>query len=243
MEKIIKQIEQEENIKILFLIESGSRAWDWESKDSDYDIRGVFVQDYLKVTDIKTQIDRKIDDKDITLWDLRKFLQLMIKSNPSVWEWLSSNVVYLEHPIRLKLKKLFETCFSTYALKKHYSSMARQNFEKYINEIGDKANLKKYVYVLRSIVCVDWIEKYGTPPPKKHQELLHLLQPDIKKFFNEIVRKKKKSESTEGSRNPQAEAFIMSHFNKEFEKDKSKFDLDEINSIFKRIVNTNGKKL
>ena len=77
MKQIIEQIEKEENIKILFLIESGSRAWGWESKDSDFDIRGVFIQDYLKVTDIKTQIDRKIDDKDITLWDLRKFLQLL----------------------------------------------------------------------------------------------------------------------------------------------------------------------
>ncbi len=51
--KIAKKIEKEEHIKVLFLIESGSRAWGWESKDSDYDIRGIYVQDYLVINDIK----------------------------------------------------------------------------------------------------------------------------------------------------------------------------------------------
>lgn len=78
--KTIKKIEKEENVKILFLIESGSSAWGWESEDSDYDVRGVYIQDYLVVQHIKEQIDRKISHFDITLWDFRKFLRLMRNS-------------------------------------------------------------------------------------------------------------------------------------------------------------------
>ena len=32
--ELIKDIEKKENIKILFLIESGSRGWGWESEDN-----------------------------------------------------------------------------------------------------------------------------------------------------------------------------------------------------------------
>lgn len=229
-----EQIEQEEEVKILFLIESGSRAWNWTSKDSDYDIRGVFIQDYMKFDNLKEQINRNIGDLDITLWDLRKFLRLMKKSNPSVWEWLSSDIIYLDHPIREELRSIFIKDFSTYSLKKHYTSMARQNFYKYINEIGDTSNLKKYVYVLRSVACVLWLEMYNTPPPKKHDELLDLLPEDIKDFFEKIVKKKEASESTEGKRNEEVERFVISFFDMEYEKNKSGFSDIELNKIFKQ---------
>ncbi len=197
----IKKIEKEENIKVLFLIESGSRAWGWESKDSDYDIRGVYIQDYNVFKELKSQLTYKIGEQDIELWDLKKFLTLMRKSNPSVWEWLSSDIIYLDNPIREKLKKEFIQGCSRFALKKHYVSMARQNFNKYINQIGDTANLKKYVYVLRSIACISYIEKTGLPPPKNYKNVINYLPKDLFNFFVKIVKDKRESESLEGKRN------------------------------------------
>lgn len=48
MEKIIlekiKEIEEKENVRIIMAIESGSRAWGFESPDSDYDVRFVYVR-------------------------------------------------------------------------------------------------------------------------------------------------------------------------------------------------------
>lgn len=234
--KLIKEIEKKEDIRIIFLIESGSRAWGWESEDSDYDIRGVYTQDYLTIKNIKEQINIKKDKLDIELWDLRKFLNLMISSNPSCWEWLSSDIVYLDNPIRRKLRKIFNKDFSKYALKKHYVSMARQNFEKYINNIGDKANLKKYVYVLRSIACINWIEEYKSPPPKHYKKVIKMLPDNISQFFERIVEDKKKSESLDGNRNKEVEEYIISFFSKKFDEDKGRFDLEQIEDIFKKKV-------
>jgi len=229
----ISKIEKKEKIKVLFLIESGSRAWRWESKDSDYDIRGVFIQDYLSLN-YKEQIDIKDGVKDICLWDLKKFLRLLVKSNPSCWEWLSSDIVYRDNKLRKILRKEFVKNCSLYALKKHYTSMARQNFEKYINGVGDKANLKKYVYILRSIACVLWIDKHKTPPPKPYYELTSLLPLNVKIFFDKIVKDKIESENLVGARNYEVERYVVIFFNKIYKQDKSNFDSRELNKIFKR---------
>ena len=37
----MKTIEEKYGIKILFLVESGSRAWGWASEDSDFDMRFI----------------------------------------------------------------------------------------------------------------------------------------------------------------------------------------------------------
>ena len=40
----LHRIEDEEHIKILLAVESGSRAWGFASPDSDYDVRFVYGQ-------------------------------------------------------------------------------------------------------------------------------------------------------------------------------------------------------
>ena len=53
IKKICKRVEKEKNIKILFAIENGSRAWRMSSKDSDYDVRFVYirpVKEYLQIS-------------------------------------------------------------------------------------------------------------------------------------------------------------------------------------------------
>ena len=37
-------IERDEDVRILFAVESGSRAWRFPSRDSDYDVRFVYVR-------------------------------------------------------------------------------------------------------------------------------------------------------------------------------------------------------
>lgn len=41
--KVIKETEKRHGIKIIWAVESGSRAWGFASEDSDYDIRCMHI--------------------------------------------------------------------------------------------------------------------------------------------------------------------------------------------------------
>ena len=83
----LRRIEEEENIKILLAVESGSRAWGFASPDSDYDVRFIYIrrmEDYLKLEKVQDVIELPMDDVlDMNGWDLQKTLRLLYKSNPS----------------------------------------------------------------------------------------------------------------------------------------------------------------
>ena len=53
--------------------------------------------DYLRLETIRDVIELPIDGVlDINGWDLRKTLRLLYKSNPTLFEWFSSPIVYAE---------------------------------------------------------------------------------------------------------------------------------------------------
>ena len=98
----LADIERQENVRILYCAESGSRAWGFASPDSDFDVRFIYVcqrNHYLKLGKIRDVIELPINDVlDINGWDLDKTLRLLHKSNPTLFEWFSSPIIYKETP-------------------------------------------------------------------------------------------------------------------------------------------------
>ena len=78
----LSRIEANNKVRILFACESGSRAWGFESEDSDWDVRFIYAHTrewYLSVNLEKKRdvIEEMGDDGlDISGWDLRKALGL-----------------------------------------------------------------------------------------------------------------------------------------------------------------------
>ena len=79
----LKEIEKQYGVRILLAVESGSRAWGFESPDSDYDVRFIYVRkqsDYLRLEGIRDVIELPIDDTlDINGWDIAKTLRLLYR--------------------------------------------------------------------------------------------------------------------------------------------------------------------
>ena len=196
MNKIIQaqlnNIEEKNNVKILYAIESGSRGWGFESKDSDYDVRFIYVHPiewYLNVFEGADIIEIPIDEVlDINGWDLRKVMQLMYKSNPPLLEWLSSPIIYKEDENFIRdLREIAEKYFNPVSVIYHYINLARKSFDGLSS--GDRIKLKKLFYVIRPILSCMWVENYNTNPPMNLQAMIKEVEIEnkIKKIIDDLV--------------------------------------------------------
>ena len=98
----LSEIERKEHIRIIHAAESGSYAWGFSSVQSDHDIRFVYVRPleyYLRLDKTQDVIEYpESDNIDIIGWDLKKALKLVYKSNPTIFEWSRSPIVYRTSP-------------------------------------------------------------------------------------------------------------------------------------------------
>jgi len=138
IEQKLKEIEEKENVKIILAVESGSRAWGFASPDSDYDVRFIYVREtkeYLKLNEIRDVIEWQLDETlDISGWDIRKALKLLYKTNPTLFEWCNSPIVYKKTKEFKELKKLLPHYFSPKKSLYHYLNMAKTNYREYLKE-------------------------------------------------------------------------------------------------------------
>lgn len=175
--------EREHDVKVLLAVESGSRAWGFASPNSDYDARFIYVNRpewYLSVglEEKRDVIEYPIvDDLDVNGWDLRKALRLFWKSNPAFMEWIQSPIIYRQHGVFAdESRALMPDVYSIESGIYHYRSMAKTNFRGYLQT--ETVPLKKYFYVLRPLLAVRWLERYGKPAPIEFSKLLETLDGD-----------------------------------------------------------------
>lgn len=158
----LKEIEREHNVKILLAVESGSRAWGFESSDSDWDVRFIYVHIeswYFKVEKQRDVIEKMTDDNvDLAGWELRKALSLLSKGNPTIFEWFNSPLIYhYDEKFKLRMTRIYEQFFNPIKAMYHYNSIYKKHNERYINP--EQFKVKRFLYYLRGILACKWIEK------------------------------------------------------------------------------------
>ena len=183
IDQALQRVENEEGVKILLAVESGSRAWGFPSRNSDYDIRFFYVHPprwYLSIQKKRDILERPIEnDLDISGWDLQKTLKLLHRSNPPLLEQLRSPIVYREDTEALaRLRNLAETFYSPRACMHHYLNMAEQNVRDHLK--GESVHRKKYFYILRPLLACEWIASNNNPVPMEFSRLLAAAQLDQK---------------------------------------------------------------
>ena len=216
IEAELEGIEREQSVCILYACESGSRAWGFDSSDSDYDVRFLYVHPiewYLRVVSGSDVVEKPIDGLlDISGWDLRKALQLLRKSNPPLLEWLQSPIVYHERSTLVQcIRELMPVYYEPAACHYHYLHMAQGNYRDFLQ--GDTVWLKKYFYVLRPVLACLWIERgYGVVPIQFQTLVERILdEGDIKTAVQDLIRRKKAGEELDRGPHIPAISSFLSH--------------------------------
>ncbi len=212
----LKQIEIDHDVRILWAIESGSRSWGFESPDSDYDVRFIYVNKpdwYLTILEARDVIELPVNEiLDISGWDLRKSLRLFTKSNPTIMEWLVSPFIYTSYgSFRDNLLRVAEECFSKRACSYHYLNMADNNYRRYVQP-KEQVKLKKYFYVLRPLLNIIWLYQKNSIPPMKFEDTMAALElpEEMIEATNILLEDKKHtSEIGLGPKIPVLEEFIQ----------------------------------
>lgn len=201
IERICRELEDEGEMKILFAVENGSRAWGLNSSDSDFDVRFVFVRplhEYINLRRRKDVITRTFNNDKIDMvgFDIFKFLTLLSKSNPTCIEWLMSDIVYYgEQPT--ELINWAKNNFNPTSLYWHYNSMGKNNYKKYIQSNND-VNCKRYIYSVRGILNARFIKMFNKLPYMDFEECINvfslkLREPEAFEILKWLINKKRDS--------------------------------------------------
>ena len=164
MEKITHEY-LEQNGLILFECIIGSQAYGTQTPTSDVDKKFVYIlpQDYILGTGYVEQLNV---NKDYTGWELKRFLELMGSSNPTVLELLNTpeDCIITKHPLFqyvLDHKADFITkgcrnSFAGYAVQQIQKARGlnkKQNWEK---DKMTRKDVLDFVYVIEGEKSIPW---------------------------------------------------------------------------------------
>ena len=249
----IDRLEAARDITVLYACESGSRAWGFASGDSDYDVRVVYVhpRDWYLSVDLERRddtVDPPIENEiDLHGWDLRKALGLFHGANPTLREWLRSPLVYREDAAVMdRWRALVPDYYPPGAVARAYRGLARSVADQ--NLTGEPISHKAYLYVLRALLAVRWVEQDRGPVPLEFECLLDETVDDaaVRDAVEALLAQKRSgNELDEGPRRPVIHDFVDAELERqralEFPGPASRSAMEPLNAVFRSVLDRHAE--
>jgi predicted nucleotidyltransferase len=225
-------LSKNERVALPLAVESGSRAWGFPSPDSDYDCRFLFIratEEYLSPWPRRDVIETPLDETfDVNGWDLAKALQLLLRGNAVVIEWLTSPLWYRRDEAFVEaFLELARAVADRRRVMRHYlhlgENQRRRNFAD-----ANVVPRKKLFYALRPAAALRWLRLHpdDAVAPMNFSELMRGCTPppevlDIAQTL--VAEKARSSEMGAGPLDPVLARFI----DEEFARLRDADDVDE----------------
>lgn len=250
--KRISSVQQEHGVRVLYAVESGSRAWGFESPDSDFDVRFIYAhpREWYIAVDLEEKRDvieyDITDDIDLNGWDLRKSLRLLQKSNPALIEWLHSPIVYEDDgQFASQTRSFIQSAYSSEKGISSYRGLAKNNLKLYLRD--ERRSPKRCLYILRSILCAKWVEKHRSPPPVPFEEVRSILErgTELDLAIEDLLRRKKKDPEAKAATSfPVIDEYLVRELER-LEANKTQSENEEsviarLNTLFHANLCSNG---
>jgi hypothetical protein len=165
-------IDQLRNNKlIIYECISGSRAYGLALPTSDTDLKGVFVLSQNEYYGLSYTDQVNNESNDIVFYELKRFIDLLIKNNPNLLDLLSAPEDCIVHRDSLMdyikpemfLSRLCKTTFAEYAIAQ--IKKAKGLNKKISNPVGEeRKSVLDFCYVLieqQSVSLKEWLSQKG----------------------------------------------------------------------------------
>ena len=258
IKELLKRIEEEKKIKVLFAAEAGSRAYELNSAESDYDIGFVFyrpLEDYISINKPNEQINCGFDKEfkpnrkdgvfiEMTGHDIFKYFQLLTSCNVASIDLLNSLIVYFGNIT--ELKDYVENNFNRAKLFTQYFISAKGIYKSHT--ASKKMNIKKYLHVMRVILEAEYVLKYKKLPSTSMIKNLDELEKDLPSEVVQKIRELIVLKTTGHGKEDAKELPVLDNYFKEtFEryrnlgieakiKDEKPMELNFFNQLLQKLV-------
>lgn len=162
--------------RLLYSYIRGSHCHGIATEKSDIDVGGVFISEKNKLIGLGFDYESQISDErnDVTYYELRKFMSLLVKSNPTILEslFVSDKFVNYEHDIMKEIKSyrnefLTKECFNSFFRYAEAQIQKARGLKKMIN--WDKEQMSRKTpfdfaytfYKQGSTKIKTWLENRG----------------------------------------------------------------------------------
>ena len=259
--ELLKTVEQNFKIKILFAVEVGSRTWELNSAESDYDVRFVFyrsLEDYISVSKFEEQIDLGFDKDfnqiqregayiEMSGFDIFKYFKLLSSCNVTAIDWINSNIIYLGDNNKNELKTFIENNVNKPKIFIQYFCTARGCHKGYLGA-KNELNVKKYLHVMQLILNAEYVLKFKKLPNssmiKNLQELEKEIPKEIVEKINELINMKKSGHGKDITNEINIldkyyaetfERFQNLHLDKKIREEKN-MDINYLNKFMQKLI-------
>lgn len=138
---------------VIYQCRVGSRAFGLATKNSDDDLRGIFMppaERHWSLYRLPEQVEINRDGNDEVYWELEKFVRLALKANPNILETLWTPEVTLQTPLSENLRSIRKAFLSRHVFKT-YSGYVLSQFRRMKNahDKTGKYKTKHAMHLLR----------------------------------------------------------------------------------------------
>ena len=120
---------------------------------------------------------------------------MLRQSNPSLFEWLHSPIVYYQdEEFMRRIREVENDCFNPIRVMYHYNHICLKHDARYLQR--EHCKMKVFFYYLRGILGCMWIDKNNTLPPVPFKELVAGTVEDasLRGKVDDLIRIKKSGE-------------------------------------------------
>jgi predicted nucleotidyltransferase len=180
---------------LVFASVSGAHLYGFESRDSDWDLRGVHVLPAERVVGLETGPDtiqvaemREDLELDLVTHDVLKFCKLLLKRNGYVLEQLFSPLVVLSSDTHQELRQIAHGCITTNT-RHHYRGFAQTEWRLF--EKSEYTAIKPLLYVFRVLKTGIHLMRTG----EVEANLNHLVAEDpMVPYLADLIEEKRSGE-------------------------------------------------